>query len=488
MQAEPAELRDRLRARRLDRVADSERRATTAVPRDRNRSVPTPDLDLAPVDDAGDADARHVPELARPPAALPFRAVPRQRSPGRSDARMQPRRRLPSRRISPRDSSEHVDHRRQLHPPLGDGAGLVQHDGGDAPRRLERLRALDEDAELRPAAGADHQRRRRREAERAGTRDDEDGDRGRERLRGVSGEEQPPRQRREREPDHDRDEDGGDPVDETLDRSLPGLRLGDEPRDLREGGLAPDTRCADDETPVGVDRASCDFRSSCDIDRRRLAGQQRLVDGGVAFDDLAVGRNLLAGADHEQVAALDLLDRHRDLGPVPQHARLLRADVEQRADRGARATACARLEVAPEQDQRRDHAGDLEVHVRVLEEECDRRPAPGGERPERDERVHRRRQVPRVERGGAVEAPAGPEDDRRREREREPLPALELERRQHRERDQRRGQRSGDEQPGADRRGAIGGVRGLVGRSRAIARRLHGARRGRRARRGLRRS
>ncbi len=47
--------------------------------------------------------------------------------------------------------------------------------------------------------------------------------------------------------EHDRDEDARDAIDETLDRRLPRLRLGDEPGDLRERGLLTDLRRADDE-------------------------------------------------------------------------------------------------------------------------------------------------------------------------------------------------------------------------------------------------
>ena len=61
------------------------------------------------------------------------------------------------------------------------GAGLVEHDRVDAPRRLQHLGSLDQDAELGAAAGADEQRRRRREAERAGAGDDQHGDGGGER-------------------------------------------------------------------------------------------------------------------------------------------------------------------------------------------------------------------------------------------------------------------------------------------------------------------
>ena len=52
----------------------------------------------------------------------------------------------------------------QGHPAGGDGAGLVQDDGVDLAGALQHLRALDEDAELGAAAGADHERGRRGQA------------------------------------------------------------------------------------------------------------------------------------------------------------------------------------------------------------------------------------------------------------------------------------------------------------------------------------
>ena len=221
---------------------------------------------------------------------------------------------------------------------------------------------------------------------------------------------------------------------------MPGLRLGDEPGDLRERGLLADLRRADDEPPERVDRRAGDGVPGATSTGNGLAGQHRLVDRGLALDDDAVGRDLLARPDDEEVADRELVDRHRDLDPVAQHACLLRAELEQRADRRARAAPRARLEVAAEQDQRRDDGRDLEVDVGVVhDEQSDDRPAPGGERADRDERVHRRGAVAGVEERGAVEAEARPEDDGRREREREPLPAVELERRDHREHDERSG-------------------------------------------------
>ena len=52
----------------------------------------------------------------------------------------------------------------QGHPAGGDGAGLVEHDGVDPAGGLQHLGALDQDAELGAAAGADQQRGRRGQA------------------------------------------------------------------------------------------------------------------------------------------------------------------------------------------------------------------------------------------------------------------------------------------------------------------------------------
>ena len=60
-------------------------------------------------------------------------------------------------------------------------AGLVEDDRRDLVGGLERVAGLDEDAVLGALAGADHDRGRRGETERARARDDDDGDAGEQR-------------------------------------------------------------------------------------------------------------------------------------------------------------------------------------------------------------------------------------------------------------------------------------------------------------------
>ena len=162
----------------------------------------------------------------------------------------------------------------QAHPSRGHGPRLVEDDRVYPPRRLEHLGSLDQQPELGATAGADEQRRRRREAERARAGDDQDGNRGGERVRGVDVGREPEAERRRGKRDHDRDEDPRDPVGEALDVGLAGLRLGDQARDLCERGIAADPSRADDEAPAGVDRRSRDRVARCDLDRHRLAGEQ----------------------------------------------------------------------------------------------------------------------------------------------------------------------------------------------------------------------
>ena len=67
------------------------------------------------------------------------------------------------------------------HHPGGEGPGLVQHDGVDRAGGLQRLVALDEDAQLRAPPAGDHQRGRGRQPQRARAGDDQHRQRGADR-------------------------------------------------------------------------------------------------------------------------------------------------------------------------------------------------------------------------------------------------------------------------------------------------------------------
>ena len=72
---------------------------------------------------------------------------------------------------------------------------------------------------------------------------------------------------------------------------------------------------------------------------------------------------------------------NEDLLPVLEHSGLLRAQLEQCADRLRGAALRTSLELPPEEDERRGHRRDLEVRVGIeAADEDDGRPDPGRER------------------------------------------------------------------------------------------------------------
>ncbi len=314
-QAELLQPPDRVGARRLDRVADRERGARLAVPRDRDRAVAAPDLHAVALDDAADADAREVAEaLDRGQRSGLRRGRAGDRDPDRMlgrglDGAGEPQDLAAGGSVQRREPGK-------LQPALGHGARLVEHDRADPARLLEDLRAADEDAELRAAARADHQRGRRREPERAGAGDDQHGDGRGERGAGPCPEGEPRGQRRQRDADHDRHEDRGDAVGEPLHGSLARLRRLDEARDLRERRVGADPRRPHDEAAVRVDGRAGELGAGGDLERHRLAREQRPVDRRLALDDDAVGGDLLAGTHEEHVAHPELGDGDELLGAV----------------------------------------------------------------------------------------------------------------------------------------------------------------------------
>ena len=136
-----------------------------------------------------------------------------------------------------------------------------------------------------------------------------------------------------------------------------------------------------------------------DLDRHRLARQHRLVDrrGALARRRRRSRSSRPGGRRTGRRPAA----RRRARAPPRRRAARAPPSRRARAARGSPAPERRRargLEVAPEQDQRRDHGGDLEVACASSSAATsdDRRPRPGRERADRDQRVHRRGAVARV--------------------------------------------------------------------------------------------
>ncbi len=92
--------------------------------------------------------------------------------------------------------------------------------------------------------------------------------------------EQPGDQRERGEAEHDGDEDTGDAVCEALDLRLGGLRALDQRDQLRERSFGADGGGAGVEHTIDVQRGARDEVARALLDRERLAGEHRLVDGG----------------------------------------------------------------------------------------------------------------------------------------------------------------------------------------------------------------
>ena len=143
----------------------------------------------------------------------------------------------------------------------GQRAGLVEDDGADLVETLERLGVPEQDAVLRSLARADHDRCRRRKAERTRTRHDEHGDRVDEREveRRGRAERKPGDERQAGDGEHTGDEVAGHDVGEALDGSLRALGVLDEPHDLGKDGVAPDAGCLERERARAVERPADDL-------------------------------------------------------------------------------------------------------------------------------------------------------------------------------------------------------------------------------------
>ena len=210
---------------------------------------------------------------------------------------------------------------RHLRLPAGDRPGLVQHHEIGAAGDLQSLGLANENPDLRALARAHEERGRGGQSQRAGAGDDEDGDRGRDRVGRVVPEQQPYGKRDQRDADHDGDEDGGDAVREPLDRGLRALRLLHQPDDLREHGLRADTggleakRAGQVHGPAGHRIAGAFF------DRQALPGDHAFIHGGSAFEDPPIHREAFPGTDQDEVARAHFLNRNFALPPPAPRAR-----------------------------------------------------------------------------------------------------------------------------------------------------------------------
>ena len=181
---------------------------------------------------------------------------------------------------------------------------------------------------MRAASGANHDRHRRREAERARTRDDQHGHGVHDGMRKtrLRSEGYPPDECHERDCDHGRNKPASNFVRQPLDRGSRALRLADHLHDLRQHGLAADAVGAHHERSVAVYGRADHTRGRRLLHGRGLACDHGLVHCAQSFEHYAVHRDLFSGADSQPISRLYLFERDVALrAAFADQARHLRA-------------------------------------------------------------------------------------------------------------------------------------------------------------------
>ncbi len=353
---------------------------------------------------------------------------------------------------------------------LSDGqrAGLVERDHIDAMRGLQRLGVLDQDAGARARAGAGDDRGRRGQAQRARARDHQHRHRVQQRRLPVAQRQPPAQQRDQRDRQHHRHEHRADAVDQALDRCLGRLRMLDHADDPGQHRFRADRGGTQHQPALAVDGAAGHAVVDMLGHRQAFAGQHRFVGMAVAVDHHAVDRNALARQHDHFVADAYLRQRHRGVDAVAAHARGIRPQRGQRADRVRGLPLGADLEPFAEPDQRDHHRRAFEIQMRVAlamgggtAPDQPQRQAVGRRGAERDQQIHIAGAGARRLPARAIETPAEHELHRRGQ---QPLPQRrhvpgDAEPAEHHRRDQRQRQR------GRDRHGPrsgpeVGGARG----------------------------
>jgi hypothetical protein len=166
------------------------------------------------------------------------------------------------------------DHR----PALRQRAGLVDDQHIDLLGQFERLSVADEDAGARALSGADHDRRRRGQAQRARTGDDHHGHGIHQGGGEIAAEPPPCREGGERDAGHDRNENRRDAVDQPLHRRLRALRLLDQTNDAGQQRMRPHPRRLAAQQAVAVHRRGEHPVARRLAERQAFSGQHGLID------------------------------------------------------------------------------------------------------------------------------------------------------------------------------------------------------------------
>ena len=248
----------------------------------------------------------------------------------------------------------------QFHMAFGKRAGFIEHGDIDAPRLFEYFSAFNDDAQLSTTTGTDHDRSRRCEPESAWASDDENSNRGRERVLCGMACHGPADDRCDRNAKHDRNENAGNTIGETLNWCSGTLSVFNELHDLRECCVVADSCCFDDEMAVGIDCCADNVVAGANLNGNRFTSDHRHIDCGMAFDNNAIGCNFFAGTNNKPNADNEVFEGN--LGAVFKTCGL-DAEFCEFAQSIARPSARACFKPLPQEDERNDYACSFEIHM-----------------------------------------------------------------------------------------------------------------------------
>ena len=192
------------------------------------------------------------------------------------------------------------------------------------------------------------------------------------------------------------------------------MGLFDHADDLRQNRVAAHLGGAIGQAAGAINRAADESRTADLFHRHRLTGDHAFIDIGLPIDDNAVGGDLLAGAEVDDVAGFDLFQGQFDDGAVALHPCAGGAQAHELGNRGPGAPLGAGLKIAAQQDQRDDHGGGFEIdHAAAFGQQPRRkergdRVEPRRPRSECHERVHIRRALRQRRQAIAIEMPPRP--------------------------------------------------------------------------------
>ena len=200
----------------------------------------------------------------------------------------------------------------------GDGAGFIQHDGGNTVGALQCFGAFHQDAVFGTAAGTHHNSSGGGQPQGAGTADDQHRNADGKSKGGRLADEQPNDHGQHGDADDYRHKDGGNFIGDALDGGFGSGGILHQMNDLGEGGFFPYMGGLHGEITAAAQGGAGDGIANGFVDRHAFTGDGRFIDGGLSFGDGAIHRNGLTRADDEQIALPDFLQRDLDFLAIPQ--------------------------------------------------------------------------------------------------------------------------------------------------------------------------